>query len=251
MLRFLLAVSIWLAAGAAGAVRPERLVIGVENQPYLPAFTHEQGEYRGFARELFDAFARDRGYRIEYRALPVPRLYAAFFEGQVDFKFPDHPQWKGELRAGQRIVYSEPVMASMDGVFVLPGGKVRGVEDVRILGTVSGFTPWAWMDRVKAGQVTLSENPGFDALIRQALAGRVDGAYANVAVVNHQLDHLLNRPGSLQFRSDLPLSRNDYHLSSIRHPEVIREFNLWLRQQRTAVTALKRRHGVEKGVVPD
>lgn len=247
----LVVLSLCLVAGSATAAAPANLVIGVENQPYLPAFTYEHGEYRGFARELFDAFAKDRGYRIEYRALPVPRLYASFFDGQVDFKFPDNPHWKSEQRGAHKIVYSDPVMASMDGVFVVPGGKVRQADDVQVLGTVSGFTPWAWSDRIKAGKVAVSENTGFDALIRQTLAGRVDGAYANVAVVNYQLEQVLHKPGALQFRADFPSSRNDYHLASIRHPEVVREFNQWLKQNRATVAALKKKHGVEKGVVSD
>lgn len=245
----LLACLLWLVSQVAMAT--PTLVIGVENQPYLPAFTYENGEYRGFARELFDAFGRDKGYRIEYRALPIPRLYASFFEGQIDCKFPDNPNWKSDQRQGLHITYSEPVMASVDGVFVLPGGKISKADDIRILGTVSGFTPWAWQERIKAGQVTVSENPGFEALIRQALAGRVDGAYANVAMVNYQLDQVLRKPAALVFRVDLPNSRNDYHLSSLRHPEVVREFNQWLKQNRAAVAALKKKHGVEKGVVND
>jgi len=240
-----------LLVGVAHAASPTTLVIGVENQPYLPAFTYENGEYRGFARELFDAYAKDRGYRIEYRALPVPRLYASFFDGQVDFKFPDNPNWKGEQRGAYKITYSDPVMASVDGVFVVAGGKVRQADDVRVLGTVSGFTPWAWGERIKSGKVAVSENPGFDALIRQTLAGRVDGAYANVAVVNYQLEQVLHKPGALHFRADFPSSRNDYHLASIRHPEVVRDFSLWLKQNRAAVAALKKKHGVEKGVVND
>lgn len=234
---------------ATGAAAGPTFVVGVENQDYLPAFTYEQGAYKGFARELFDAFARDRGYVFEYRALPVPRLYASFFGGQLDFKFPDNPNWKKDQRAGKTILYSDPVFVTVDGVSVVPEKKEATPADIRTLGTMAGFTPWAWIDRIKANQVSLSENTHFDGLIRQALAGRVDGVYASVAVMNYQLDHVLKKPGALTFNPRLPYSRDNYHLSTFKHGEVLREFNAWLKQNRASVEAMKKRHGVEKGVM--
>ncbi|MBU1664365.1 MAG: transporter substrate-binding domain-containing protein [Gammaproteobacteria bacterium] len=242
--RLLLAMLFWpLLAGAK-----EVLVIGVENQYYLPAYAFEKGAYTGFARDLFDAWARNRGFQVEYRALPVPRLYAAFLGGQVDFKFPDNPNWKKDARAVKSIAYSDPVAAVLDGTSVLPQHEGVSADEIKVLGTMGGFTPWAWLDRIKSGKTTLSENFNLDALVRQALAGRVDGVYASVAVINYQLDHVLNQPGALVFNPNLPYSRDNYHLSSIKRPEIVRDFNDWIRKNRDLVTALKMKHGVEKGV---
>jgi ABC-type amino acid transport substrate-binding protein len=226
----------------------ETLVIGVENQYYLPVYAYENGAYRGFARELFDAWASDRGYRVEYRALPVPRLYASLYGGQVDFKFPDNPNWKRDERTGKAINYSEPVAAFVDGTSVRPGNRAVSADSIKTLGTMGGFTPWAWLDRIKAGKTALSENFNLQALLRQALAGRIDGVYASVAVVNYQLDRVLRQPGALVFNANLPYSRDHYYLSSIKHPELVRDFNDWMRKNRARVNALKQKHGVEKGV---
>lgn len=245
-----LSASFLLASGLLAAGE-QTFVLGVENQDYLPVSNFRQGEYEGFARELFDAFARDRGYRFEYRPLPVPRLYASFFQGQLDFKFPDNSRWKEELRSGHGIVYSDAVMVSVDGVSVLPARRGAAADSIRVLGTMAGFTPWPWLERARAGKVALSENAGFSALVRQTLAGRIDGAYASVAVVNYQLDRVFGMPGALVFDPSLPHSRDTYHLSSIGHPEIVREFNAWLKNNRAAVEALKQRHGVEKGVRPE
>ena len=244
MLILLFSVSLW--SGLAGA--KEVLVIGVENQYYLPAYAFENGAYQGFARDLFDAWARDRGFQVEYRALPVPRLYASFFGGQVDFKFPDNPNWKKDERAGKAITYSDPVASFVDGTSVRPERKGVGADAFKVLGTMGGFTPWAWLDRIKSGKTALSENFNLEALVRQTLAGRVDGVYASVAVINYQLDHVLNQPGALVFDPNLPYSRDNYHLSSIKHPEIVRDFNDWMRKNRDRVNALKKKHGVEKGV---
>jgi ABC-type amino acid transport substrate-binding protein len=104
------------------------------------------------------------------------------------------------------------------------------------------------MDRIKTGQIRVSENTRLEALVRQALAGRVDGVYASVAVINYQLDHVLKRPGALVFNPALPHSRDDYHLSTIKRPEIMAEFNDWMRKNRDRIAAIKIKYGVEKGV---
>lgn len=245
--RFLLALSLWpLLAGAK-----EVMVIGVENQYYRPVSAFENGAYTGFARDLLDAWAQDRGHRIEYRVLPVPRLYASFFNGQVDFKFPDNPNWKQAARAGRKITYSDPVATYIDGTSVRPERKGDGMERLKMLGTMGGFTPWAWLDQIRMGKTVLSENFNLEALVRQTLTGRVDGVYASVAVINYQLDHVLHQPGALVFDPELPHSRDHYHLASIKHPARVRDFNDWMRKNRDRIHALKQRHGVEKGVDPN
>jgi ABC-type amino acid transport substrate-binding protein len=241
-------LGVLLLCGAGIACAREPLVIGVENLHYLPLASHEKGVYRGFARELLDAFAEDLGYKVEYRPLPVPRLYAAFLAGQVDFKFPDNANWKREIRAGREIHYSDPVAAYVDGTSVAPARLGAGPQAIRRLGTLGGFTPWPWLERIRAGRPSLSENTSLEALVRQAVAGRVDGVYASVAVIHYQLDHVLKRPGALVFDAALPHSRDHYHLSTLRRPEVVREFNDWMRKNRERIAALKARHGIEKGV---
>ena len=244
-----LAVLLLSCAGMASAREP--LVIGVESLYYMPVATYENGVYKGFARDLFDAFAKDRGYEVEYRALPVPRLYASFFASQMDFKFPDNAYWKQEQRQGKRIRYSDPVASFVDGTCVLPERKNAGPDEIHRLGTMGGFTPWSWLERIKAGKPSLSENTQLEALVRQAIAGRVDGVYASVAVINYQLDHVLKQPGALVFDPSLPYTRDNYHLSTMTRPEVIDEFNDWMRKNRDRVAAMKKKYGVEKGVRND
>jgi ABC-type amino acid transport substrate-binding protein len=238
------ALLFWPVQAMAG----EKLVIGVESVYYLPLAAYENGVYRGYARDVFDAFAKDRGYDVEYRALPVPRLYASFFEGEVDFKFPDNARWKQDQRAGKKIHYSDPVAAYIDGTSVTPDKKNSAAPPIKRLGTMGGFTPWAWMERIGGERIQLSENTQLEALVRQALTGRVDAVYASVAVVNYQLDHVLKQPGALVFNPALPYSRDNYHLSTLKRPEILNEFNDWMRKNRQRIAALKKKYGVEKGV---
>jgi ABC-type amino acid transport substrate-binding protein len=238
---------LWLSAGFAHAGSRD-LVIGVEELDYYPAYSWRNGEYVGAARDIFDAFAKARGYRFTYRAMPIKRLYVELLSDGIDFKFPDNPEWNSEAKVGKDLVYSNPVIAYVDGVSVRAENVGKGPDSIRTLGTVAGFTPFSWLGRIRAGQVQLRENPRMDQLLKQVVLDRVDGAYASVAVMNYYLDHMLGMPGALVFDPALPHSRDHYRLSTVRHPEVVAEFNAWIAANQALVAAIKERTGAEKGV---
>lgn len=230
--------------GAPGAAADEPFVVGVEDNRYLPHYSYEQGVYLGFGREVLDAFFKSRGHAFEYRALPVARLFRSFVEREVDFKYPDSALWSADLKEGKAIVYSDPVVSSTDGVSVPPDKLGRPVEEIKLLGTVRGFTAWSWIDRIESRQVILSENDSTARLARQAIMGRVDGAFANVDVIQHLLANVLRLPEALVFDTSLPHTKNHYHLSTIGHPEVIAEFNRWMKSEAEFVTRLREKYNV-------
>lgn len=230
-------------AAPASAQNGRSFVVGVEQLDYLPAYGIEDGAYIGYARELLDAFAADSGYLFEYRPMPVPRLFASLLAGTVDFKYPDSPNWSRAEKEGREVAYSSPAMVHIDGTVV---ARARDPESIETLGTVTGFTAWAWQDRIDRGEIHVTENADLTSLIRQVLAGRVDGAYANVAVVKHQLDTVLEQPDSLIYRSDLPFDRGTYHLSTTLHSEVIAAFDAWLEANAEQVARLQEDYGVDE-----
>jgi len=244
---FALAVSLLAAALARPAVAAT-FVVGVENIDYLPHYTVENGEYKGFARAVLDAYAKDRGHVFEYRPIPIARLFREFVEGHVDFKYPDHPNWSQDIKIGKAIVYSDPVVAYIDGVSVRPDKLGQPPDKIHTLGTIYGFTAWDWLDQIKAGSVRLEGNPHFEGLVKQGMWGRVDGVYANVSGVVYQLDKVLKQPGALVFDPSLPHSRSSYLLSTIKHPEIIADFNQWLKNNAARVAQMKVDYAVEKGL---
>lgn len=230
-----------LPSGGAGA---ERFLVGVEDSRYLPHYAFVEGQYRGFARDLLDAFFASRGGTPEYRAMPVARLFRSFLQGELDFKYPDNALWQAKLKGTAAIVYSDPIVAFIDGVTVLPERVGEGVEAIETLGTLRGFTATGWSQRLEAGQVALIENDSFRGLVEQGLIGRVDGVYANVDVVEHLLANDLKRPDALRFDETLPHTRGAYHLSTIAHPELIEAFNAWMKAEAALLLQLKSEHGL-------
>lgn len=237
-----------LLLASSGWAAGKSYTIGVEELDYYPVYAIQNGQYTGYARELLDAFAKERGYQFEYKPFPVNRLFANFFQGQVDFKFPDNPYWQKDLRTGKNVTYSASVVTYIDGTLVRPELKDAGLNQIKTLGTVAGFTPWAWTEAIKGKQVVLRENANFTALAQQVSAKRLDAAYASVAVMNYQLDNILKTSGALVFNSKLPFSKDNYFLSTLQHPEIVGEFDTWLKNHQDWVRALKKKYGVEKGV---
>ena len=229
MKRFLFAMLILSALCApAAAAEPMEYVIGVEDLYYRPYYYIEDGQYQGIARDILDAFAKDRGIVFKYRDLPINRLYKSFLDGSLDFKFPDNPYWKPELKEKLRILYSAPVVEFIDGVMVKPENLGRGVEHLKDLGIVLGFTPWSYQDLINSGQIRVHENGSFSGLLGQVIQGRIDGAYFNPVVARYQLENVLKQPGALVFDRDLPHIESAYTLSTLKHQDLIREFNEFL-----------------------
>jgi polar amino acid transport system substrate-binding protein len=231
-------------AAPVSAAEPETVSVGVEELDYFPNYALREGQYVGAARDILDAFAADAGLRLVYRPLPVKRLYADLFAGTVDLKFPDSPGWNAAGKQGQNVVYSRPVLPYIDGVMVTPERKGKGLDGFATLGTVSGFTPFAWLDVLSKGTVKLSENPQIDSLLKQTMAGRVDGAYVSVAAARHQLRVTLNRPDALVFDPGLPHSAGDYVVSTIHRPDVAAKLDAWLAANPGKTAAIKAGYGL-------
>ncbi len=246
----------WLAAallavvlGAAGPAQAARrtLVVGVEDQDYRPAYGWHDGTFAGAGREILDAFAADRGYRLEYRPLPVKRLIAQLIHDEIDLKFPDNPGWAIDRKGGHRIFYSRPVIHYTDGTMVPAGKPVPAPDAIKVLATVSGFTPVGWQQRIAAGAVTVKETAHIDQAVGLALRGLADGAYVSVVAADRVMAEL-GRPHGLVFAASLPHANGSYSVSSAAHPELVAEFDAWLEANAARVEAIKARAGAEQDV---
>lgn len=232
----------WLAM--AQGVRAEEFVVGVEDLAYLPYSAIVDGEYRGYFRDLLDAYAADRGHSVRYRPLPVERLYRELLAGGIDFKLPDNPQWRRDLKADKALTYSDAAAPYIDGVMVPPARLGRAQDQVKLIGTIRGFTPWALLPKIERGEIDLLENNSIGGLLRQVLSQRIDGAYVNADVARYQLEQVLRKPGALVLDTRFPLSASTYRLSTLKHPAVVTDFDAWLADNRQRVAAMQRLWGI-------
>ena len=236
------------------AVAGEQKVFTVLVQDYeeLPPYSqYKNGEFSGFNREVLDLFATSQGYQFSYVAYPVKRLFHEFVQGTGDFKYPENPKWASHIKKEANISYSDPVVEYINGVMVLPENKGNGLQSIKKLGLVAGWTPIGYVEEKNSGAIKIFENNSYEGLLKQAMLGRIDGAYSNVATSRYYLTQIIKQADALVFDPDLPHVRDQRSLASIKHPEIIKEFNAFLKSHRDVIGQLKTQYRVEDGVVND
>lgn len=223
----------------------DEFVVGVENIEYYPIYSQKEGEYIGYARALMDAFAKKEGHTFTYKALPIKRLFHNFINGKLDFKFPDNANWKRDIKKGKGVIYSDSALEYIDGVFVLPRAMGKGKTNLKKVGVVRGFTAWQNVDDVVDRKVNVREVISIESLIKMVKLGRIDGAYVNVAVAESVLENMTENKNRLVFDRNLPHTQGYYHLSTIKHPKIIKSFNQFLKNNKSLVESLKVKYGVK------
>ncbi|MCJ8169580.1 substrate-binding periplasmic protein [Atopomonas sediminilitoris] len=205
-------------------------------------YLDQRGRYQGFANDLLTDFAKRHGYQLEIKALPVARLYHAFFNGDVEFKFPDSPQWDQPQRARLAIHYSDPVLEYLDGVMRLNLDPVPPGSRPMRLGIIRGFKADYLYDN---GEFEMVQGNSLEQLYLLLEKQRIDGIFFNAQSINYQLaqdDGL--RAQRLRLDRHLPYLQGHYRLSSFQRPEVIEQFDRYLLQHAAVVAQLKLRWGV-------
>lgn len=224
---------------------PQQFIIGVEDLNFSPFYATQKKSphYHGFAKDLLDLFAKDSNYRFSYTPLPVKRLFRRFIKKQVDFKFPDSKLWNTRQKKSFNIAYSHPVVTIRGAVMSYP--KNVGIQKTPyVMGTILGFTPWQFTQKIKTGKIKLHFVPTAENLLNIVLKGRIDGAFTELSVSRHYLKKMGKEGALIPDQSMLKVIPETYHLSSIKYPEIIQKFNHFLKKKKKAIKALKHRYDI-------
>ncbi|WP_346727584.1 substrate-binding periplasmic protein [Zestomonas insulae] len=238
-----------LASLLPGIAHAETYVVGVEQADFEPYFSVDaQGRYSGFARELLDRFARDAGIELRYQPVEPSHLLGELLDGRIDLKYPDSPYWAKELKAGKPVVYSTSTADFIDGVLVAPLQRGKGIQHLKRLAVVGGWTPEQYREAIDSQHLTRVDSRDLRDMIRTTLKKQADGGYYNVEVAIHALNYSNSSSNALVFDSSLPYSRGTYHLSTLKHPQLIERFDRFLKEHPEELAALKSRYRVEENI---
>ncbi len=220
----------------------KELVIGVEDVAYFPLFDF-LNEQPTFTTELFDAFAAEYGYKFIYYPMPVKRFGMWLFEKDIDLKFPDNARWNENEIVSRltenKLVYSKPVIDLVAGTITVDA-ELSDRSSVKVLGTLLGFFPTLWLDDISEGQVTLYESSSTMMLIQQLIRGQLDAINLEPNVVNYYLKKL-NQP-TISINKNFKYEVYAYQLSSIKYPQVIKEFDAFLEANKEFVIQLRQKY---------
>ncbi len=231
--------------GAAPETDPPTLVVGVQETDFFPYFRPgDDAAPEGYFRDLLEAFAADRGFRLELVVLPIRRMFLGSFGEEIDLFIPDNPHWSVESKQGRELYYSRTVTTALDGFAVLPGREhQRPGPELTHVGTMLGFTIDPVLPRAAREMLLIERASQFESLFRALLLGRIDAVYCNVAVAHRALASLGRDPGSVSWSRTLPRFKSSFHVSS-RHRDLIRELDDWMAENEALVTSLKDRFGI-------
>lgn len=211
-------------------------VVGVEDVAYYPLYDFKNGR-DSYTKALLDEFGRQAGHTFKYLPLPIKRFNTWLIEEQIDFKYPDNERWNPDGQLLHNFIYSDSTIRLVAGTLT---SVERALEpkDFKVIGTLLGFHPTQWIDQIRSKQIYLYENSSTLMLIQQVLRGQVDGLDLEQSVVNYHLK-TIGKPDAIKINRNFSYEVYDYYLSTIKHQDVIAEFNQFLKDNQDFIEQLK------------
>ena len=225
---------------------PNKLTFGVEITDYSPYFSLDKNlRYQGAARDIFDLFSHNIQQTPHYDAMPVPRLFSEFAKGNVDLKFPDNPLWSASLPTQVKVFYSQPVFQINETLLVIKqeSGEIAK-QDIDKVGTILGFSLPGIAEPVANNEFETVKTKEVEQLIHMLVSDRVQGVYFNESVAM-KITQKMYPNKQLAQHSQYPPFQYAYHLSSIKHPELIEAFNSFLISHAEQVAKIRSRYGLK------
>ncbi|PKF61236.1 hypothetical protein CW745_11425 [Psychromonas sp. psych-6C06] len=222
--------------------------IGVQNfKDYSPYSSVKNNQYQGFNRELLDMFASSQNFTFDYKTRPIKRLYSEFLKEKLDFKYPDNINWAPEKKQQAAIHYSDAVVQYIDGLIIRKENKNKTFSQLKKIGVMSGFTPdQRYLDAQQKGELEFIYVNNYERLFKLVNEQRIDGAYFDIIISQHHILHSASQKQHLVFNEKHPFRHGTRSLSSIKHPEMIEQFNLFLIEHATQINALKLRYNISE-----
>ena len=131
----------------------------------------------------------------------------------------------------------------MAGSYVLKKNNSKP-ESMTSLGTILGFFPTLWYDKIKSGTVELVEVTSPYSLIKHLLRGNVDVTNIDKNVINYNLKLLGKKSNDIVLNEDIKNEPYAYHFSSINHPDIINEFDEFLNENPNVIARIKTKYSI-------
>ncbi|MBU1309880.1 MAG: transporter substrate-binding domain-containing protein [Gammaproteobacteria bacterium] len=215
-------------------------VVGTEDINFYPHYNFTSSDSSGFANEVLQLFASKHGYQFSFQPLPVKRLYHEL-DGLVDFIYPDNPNWAKYQSVQASRSFSDPLIYNLGTTMVLAADKDISLSQFRTLAVIHGFTPTAWLNLRSQHRFKFYEVPNAISAVNLVLKGELQGADVEYNVAQHIL-RTQQQEGALVVASQLPMTRVSFHLSTMRHPLILQQFNRFLLNHQADIAALKHKY---------
>ena len=226
----------------AHAAKPRSYRIGVENIDYYPHFAFGYRD-NSFAKEVLECFFNSQNLTVTFVPLPLKRFNQWYIENNIDFKYPDNEDWRRDETVKLPVIYSTEVIKLTAGATVPFKLMGRPRNQIKRLGTVLGFHPTMWSDRIESKQTIMLSDPNVLSVVKMNINGIVDVINLDYSVIHYHLKQM-KRPKALIMDSTLPHRAYGFHLSTLKHPQIISQFNHFYQQNQTFIEAMKHKYQI-------
>ena len=223
----------------------QKYIIGVEEVSYYPLFDYTATDTNrpSFTKDILTVFFEHHNYSYRFVALPIKRFNKWYAEKGIDFKFPDNVRWRTDEQLKSNITFSQSVVKLRAGSYVLKSNAKYQRKDIKKLGTILGFVPTLWFDKIENKELQLIEENTPYGIVKHLLHGNVDATNIDANVIRHNLK-LLNKPNKIVLNTNIKHEVFSYHLSSIKHPEIIKQFDNFLQNNPKLLQQLKKKYDI-------
>ncbi len=237
---------VMLSVCVSDKLHAKEYIIGVEDVSYYPFydFSAKQSNQKSFSKELLSTFFQQHGYKFQFVSLPVKRFDKWFAEESIDFKFPDNVRWRSAESKKLNISYSKPILHLTSGSYVLKKNRNLPEQAIKRLGTMYGFYPTLWVERVRNNSIEIVESKSTFSLVKHLLHGNLDAINIEKNVIDHVLKGMGREKDEIVLNLQAKHERYAFHFSTILHPEILQEFNEFLNTHSKQIAELKRKYGI-------
>jgi len=245
---FVIFTSFLLSLTSSHAVENGEFIIGVEAVNYYPLinFSVNDETKESYTKEILSHFFESKKYAYRFIALPIKRFDKWYVEENIDFKFPDNPRWRTKKDDLLKIIFSKSVVELIAGSYVLRKNEMLPRNDIKRLGTILGFIPTLWFDKVASGELKLIEESSPIGIVKHVLYGNVDATNIDANVIRHNLA-LLGKAGEIILNKNAKHEVFSYQLSTMKFPKIIEEFNVFMKDNGKLIKMLKNKYGIVEG----
>lgn len=227
-----------------GLLRADNYVIGIEQIDFYPHYDFSHRQKRGYFVDLIELFSEKTGHRFTFMPLPVKRLYQSASSG-IDFIYPDNPLWQQYYEPGVTKTFSAPVIFTLGSTLVKPELQHISLEQFHSLAVIHGFVPTKWLALKSQYKYRMVDVPDVASALGLVLKGRLDGANIEYNVAQHYLRSIAAQD-QLVIAEQLPFTQLPFLLSTVKHPQLLAQFDQFLLEHAEQVSALKRKYQLQE-----
>jgi len=225
-------------------LQAQEFIIGVEDVSYYPLFEFKSNR-NTHSKELLDTFAAAKGYKFTYLPLPIKRFDKWLVEDKIDFKYPDNLRWYADDLITKNLTFSKSSVWLIAGTSVLKSSLKKNKSELKSVGTLLGFYPTTWIDEINSGQVRLYEDVSTKLLVQQLITGHIDSIDIEPSVINYYLKELDKPSDTIVIDKRYEYDIYGFHFSTIKHPNIIKEFNEFLSNNKALLELLNEKYKIK------